>query len=204
MTSCAECLTLLSAARLSELNQNTVVVEHCRTCERCAGVAAEIRYAEQRLALTLAESRPVSPWYVVASEAITGSDKLRRRTAARLFRGVVALFGLALLTSYFREEVWDLKEEVWDRRGPPVISSTVTLRCTNADAAIAVVTPLLRQSGASVSAPPGFPSLILRGQEPDVMQAISALDAFESRFCGIPEGTGKQPATPADATPGKD
>ena len=198
MTSCAECLTILSTARLSELGQSTVIAEHCVTCERCATVAAEIRFAEQRLALSLAEARPLSPSYQVASEAITGSDRLGRRVAARVFRAALGTFGLLLLGSY-------VKEEWWDTRGPELTTATLALKCMTSEQALTVVTPLLRSNGTAAYAQPGFPALTIRGPDREVMQATSALDGFQSRFCGVPTTVGAPtPAIPSAGTPGKD
>ena len=196
MTTCAECLTILSTARFSELSQSAVIAEHCGTCERCAAVAAEIRFAEQRLALSLTEARPLSLSYEVASEAITGSDRLRRRAAARLFRAAVGTLGLLLLGSY-------VKEEWWDTRGPELTTVTLALKCMTGEQALTVVTPLLRSNGTAAYAQPGFPALTVRGPDREVMQATSALDAFQARFCGLPTGVGK-PAIPSVETPGKD
>ena len=198
MTSCAECLTILSTARLSELGQSAVIAEHCGTCERCAAVAAEIRFAEQRLALRLAESRPVSPAYRVASEAVTGADKFRRRQAARLFRGVLGAFGLFLLTTY-------IKEEWWDRRGPEPVTRTISPKCMKPEAAVSVVSPFLRSDRPAAYVSIGFPAITIRGRESEVMQAIAQLDAFEEKFCGLPGAGGTGAATtPSVGTPGKD
>jgi hypothetical protein len=196
MTTCAECLTMLSTARLSELGKNTLIAEHCTTCERCAVVAAEIRFAEQRLALSLAEARPMSPSYQVASEAIVGADKHRRRAAARVFRAAVGMFGLLLLGSY-------VKEEWWDKRGPELTTSTLALKCMTPEQAMTVVVPLLRSSGTRAYPQPGFPALTVRGPDREVMQATAALDAFQSRFCGVPTAVGG-PANPSVGKPGKD
>ena len=200
MTTCAECLTMLSTARLSELGQSTVIAEHCGTCERCALIAAEIRFAEQRLALSLSEARPLAPSYQVASEAVTGSDRRRRRAAARVFRAVVGTFGLLLLGSY-------LKEEWWDTRGSGRTTATLALKCLTADQALTVVVPLLRGNGSAAYPQPGFAALTVHGRDREVMQATSALDAFQSRFCGVPTTVGAPapaPAIPSAGIPGKD
>ena len=197
MTTCAECLTILSTARLAELGKNSVIAEHCGSCERCAVVAAEIRFAEQRLALTLGEARPRSPSYQVAGEAITGSERTRRRAAARLFRAVVGTFGILLLGSY-------LKEEWWDRRRPPLTTATLALKCMTSEQAMTVVVPLLRSSGTRAYPQPGFPALTVRGPDREVMQATAALDAFQSRFCGVAPAAVGAPANPSGEIPGKD
>jgi hypothetical protein len=196
MTSCAECLTMLSTARLAELGQSGLIAEHCRTCERCAVVAAEIRFAEQRLALRLGESRPMSSSYQVASEAVTRSDRVRRRATARLFRGAVGIFGMLLLGSY-------VKEEWWDTRRPRLTTATLTLKCMTPEQAMTVVVPLLRSNGTRAYPQPGFPTLTIRGPDDEVMQATSALDAFQSRFCEIPTAVTK-PVIPSAGTPEKD
>jgi hypothetical protein len=199
MTSCAECLTILSTARLSELGQSAAIAEHCGTCERCAAVAAEIRFAEQRLALRLAESRPLSLSYQVASDAVTGSDKLRRRQTARLFRGVVGAFGLFLLGTY-------IKEQWWDRRGPAPITRTIAPKCMKPEEAVSVVSPFLHSDRPAAYTSIGFPAITIRGRESEVLEAIAQLDAFEAKFCNLPDPRRGPAATtiPSVETPRKD
>ena len=198
MTSCTECLTVLSTARLGDLKLEPAVLEHCTTCPTCSEIAAQVQFAEQRLATTLAGLTPVTASHVVASQAMTGSDRLRRLTAARIFRGALAAFGLLLLGTY-------VKEEVFERRWPTVISKTVFLKCATPQAAVEIVSPVLRSDGASVVIPPGVRALRIQGVSSEVYSAITELDVFESRVCALPENRGVQtPPNPSGETPRKD
>ena len=199
MTSCSECLELLSTMRLADLNRGGAVTQHCASCERCAQIVSDLRFAEQRLVLTLAELAPTSPSYAVATEAIRGAARLRRRTAARWFRAALGAFGLFLLGTY-------LKEKVWDTRGPDPITRTISPKCMKPEAAVSIVSPFLRSDGSAAYASIGFPALTIRGREREVTLAISQLDAFESKFCGLPDAGGAPAttATPLGETPRKD
>jgi hypothetical protein len=196
MTSCAECLTSLATTRLADFNRESVLVAHCSQCAACAAALSDFQLAERRLALTLSELRPLPPSITVASEAIAGSEKLRRRTAARIFRSALAIIGLVLLGSYVREEIW-IKQ--W----PVIITEIVQLQCMSTDDATALVTPFLRSDGASVYSVPGARAITIRGAESEATRAIFELKTFESKYCLLPAPPGAD-VKPADAGPGKD
>ena len=188
MTTCAECLTALSTMRLSEIQRGSPIEQHYSTCENCSRVAADLQYAEHKLALALSELRPSMPPSVISDEAIVGSAKMRRRTAARWIRTALFVFGALLLGTYVVE-----KRSV----GPDSALETemVILKCATADDATSIVTPYLRSSGSAVYRGSGSRFITLRGTHWDIENAISHLDEFESRACGIPNPV--QPVNPS-------
>ena len=68
MTTCGECLTALSTMRLSEIRRGSPIEQHYATCENCSRVAADLQYAERKLALALSE---------------LGCNRRSRKTAAK-------------------------------------------------------------------------------------------------------------------------
>ena len=183
MTSCAECLTALSSMRLADLNRESGLVTHCSQCPTCSAVLSEFQLAERRLALTLAELRPLPPSAAVAREAIMGSEKFRRQMAARWFRAALAIAALVLLGTYVREEVWM-------KHWPLGTTKTISLRCMPPEAATALVTPYLRSGSPAVYSVPGAQAITIRGTDREAARAISELETFESKFCGLPSPPG--------------
>jgi hypothetical protein len=196
MTSCAECLTALATSRLADFSAQTELVAHCSQCSACAEALSDFQLAERKLAFTLAELRPLPPAVMVASEAIAGSERLRRRTAARWFRRALAFAGAALLSSY-------LYEEVWQKQWPVTVTETIALQCMTPEAATAVVTPYLRSGGPAVYSVPGAKAITIRGIEGEATRAIWELKSFESKYCQLPPPVGAA-VTPGAAAPGKD
>ena len=196
MTTCAECLTALSTTRLSDFARESALVVHCSQCASCAEVLSDFQLAERRLTATLAELRPSSSSGIVASEALAGSERLRRRTAARWFRGALAVVGAFLLGSY-------VIEEVWRKQGPVIITETIALKCMTTDAATAVVTPYLRSSGSAVYQAPGARAITIRGTEGEATRAIWELKTFESKYCQLPAPPAGD-VIPGAAAPEKD
>ena len=177
MTTCTECLEAIATSRLSDLHANPLVQAHCATCAQCSQVANEVSYAEKRLAMTLSELRPGVPSYGVASGAITGAERMRRRGVARWIRRGLAAFGAFLLATYFIE-----KRSV----PPPLETKTVPLMCITPEAATDIVTPYLRASGSAVWSARGVRAITVRGTHVETEKVLSLLDAFEQRYCRLP------------------
>ena len=195
MTTCAECLTELATARLSSIGQNALIVSHCSTCEQCARIAADLRVAERQLAVSLEEARPVRQSSDVASDALERSERLRRRTTARWFRGALGILGLLILGTFIVEK----------RQPPPALETkTITLNCLTPDAATALVTPYLRAKGSAVWSISGVRAITIRGAHVEIEQSISEMDAIESKSCAVPDPGGAPKAIPSVETPGKD
>src|SRR6185503_6415099 len=183
MTTCAECLTALSTMRLSEIQRGSPIEQHYSTCENCARVAADLQYAEHKLALALSEFGSSMPPSLVAEEAIVGAAKVRRRNAAKWFRRGLFAFGALLLGTYVVE-----KRSV--APGAEISTEMVIPKCTAPEDAIAIVTPYLRSSGSAVYSGRNAKFITLRGVHREVENAISHLDQYEARFCSLP-GPGK-------------
>jgi hypothetical protein len=194
MTTCAECLTELATTRLADINQSSLVVAHCSTCEQCARVAADLRVAEHQLAVSLAEARPGRQWSDIASDALDGSERMRRRNAARWIRGALGALALLILGTF-----------VLERRqpAPALETKTIMLTCLDGDAATAVVTPYLRSSGSAVWTIPGIRGITVRGAHVEIEQSISEIDAIQMKSCGAPTPPSTPTTTPGAETPGK-
>lgn len=191
MTTCTECLEAIATSRLSDLHANPLVQAHCATCAQCSQVAEEVSYAEKRLATTLSELRPGVPSYSVASGALTGAERIRRRAVARWIRRGLAAFGAFLLATYFVEK---------RRIQPSLETKTIPLMCITSEAATDIVTPYLRASGSAVWSARGLRAITVRGTHAETEKVISLLDAFEQRYCNLPD----RGVTPSDDKQGKD
>ncbi len=195
MTTCAECLTALSTMRLSEIGRGSPIEQHYSTCENCSRVAADLQYAEHKLALALSELGSSLPPGVVAADAIAGAAKLRRRNAATWFRRGLFAFGALILGTYVMEN------RVIPNR-PELVTEMVIPKCTQPDVAISIVTPYLRTNGSAVYSGNNAKFITLRGVHREVETAISRLDEYESKFCTLPEPG--QAVTPSAEKSGKD
>jgi hypothetical protein len=191
MTTCAECLAALASTRLSDIRHDTLILDHCSTCERCATVAADVRYAEERLAMTLSDLRPGVPSITLAGEAISGAERLRRRSAAKWFRRALAAFGGVILATYIAEN-----------RGArePQMTETIPVRCITTEAAVDILTPYLRSNGSVVYTTRGMQLITVRGTSEEIATAKAQLDALEARECRIPGAD----VIPSAGKPGKD
>ena len=175
MTTCADCLSALSTMRLSEIGPGSPIEQHYSTCENCSRIAADLQYAEHRLALALSELRPSYAPELVAQEAIVGSAKLSRRTVAKWVRGGLFLTAAIILGTYIAEN---------RSVSPPIDTEMVILKCATADVATSIATPFLRSHGAAVYGG-GDPHVItLRGVHREVETAISHIDQYEAQVCG--------------------
>lgn len=194
MTTCAECLTALSTMRLAEIGEGSPIRQHYSTCRNCSRVAADLQYAEHRLALALSEMGSSLPPEAFAQDAITGSERLRRRATAKWIRRGLAFFAALILGTYIMEQ-----RAINPR--PEIITRTIVLKCSSPDDAMEVVTPYLRSNGSAVYKAAGARVITLRGINPEVEAAISQIDQLEARFCALPPA----PAVKRSGeTPGKD
>ena len=175
MTTCSECLSALSTMRQSEIHRGSPIEQHYSTCENCSRVAADLQYAEHRLALALSELRPSYAPELVAEEAVVRSAKLGRRTAAKWIRGGLFLTGAVILGTYIMEN---------RSAGPPIETEMVILKCATSDVAMSIATPFLRSSGAAVYRASDPHLITLRGAHREVERAISHIDQYEAQLCG--------------------
>ena len=195
MTTCAECLTALSTMRLAEIGEGSPIRQHYSTCPDCSRIAEDLQYAEHRLALALSEMGSSLPPELIARDAITGSERLRRRTMGKWIRIGLGIFAALILGSYVVEQ-----RAVLPRR--EIITRTIVLKCASTDVATEVVTPYLRSHGAAVYGSRNASLITIRGINPEVEAAISQIDQLEARSCAIPQPT--TPVTPSGETRGKD
>jgi hypothetical protein len=177
--------------RLSEIRRGSPIEQHYATCENCSRVAADLQYAERKLALALSDLGSSMPPSVVAQDAIAGAARLRRRNAAKWFRRGLFAFGALILGTYVME-----KRIIPE--GPEIETEMVILKCTTPDVATSVVTPYLRSNGSAVYRGDNARFITLRGAHREVESAISHLDEFESRFCGLPAPTASPDVVPSD------
>jgi len=180
MTTCAECLTALSTMRLSEIGRGSPIEQHYSTCENCSRVAADLQYAEHKLAPALSELGSAMPPSVVAEEAITGAEKVRRKNTAKWFRRALAAVAGVILSTYIMD----------NRNAAPksdLVTQMVIPKCTNPDDAMAIVTPFLNSKGSAVYKGVNAKFITIRGVHREVETAISRLDEYESKFCTLPE-----------------
>ncbi len=177
MTTCAECLDTLASTRLSEMRYDAAVLEHCATCERCSSVATDIRYAEERLAMTLSELRPGVPAVTIADGAIAGSERYRRRSIARWIRRGLAAVAALILTTY-----------IVDNRsaGPRLETETLMVKCISSETAAEIVTPYLRSNGSAVYSPKGARAITIRATSEEMAAAEMQLKNFDSEYCNVP------------------
>jgi hypothetical protein len=208
MTTCAECLSMMSTSRLSELESGSAVALHCATCANCARVAEEVRYAEYRLATALNEQRPAMNPSDVTAAAVSGSERLRRSRIARRLQIALVIAGCYVFY-VFMEQRTNAPPIMMDRTaaakaalegGNAIVTRTIPLRCITPEQATALATPYLR-SKAAIYPVPGISAITVRGRREEFQRALSAIDQFDAQ-CQLPATT--QPPTTSPSTPGKD
>jgi len=192
MTTCAECLDRLASSRLSDMRFDAAVLEHCATCERCASVATDVRYAEERLAMTLSELRPGVPAPAIAEGAIIGAERYRRRSIARwVRRGLAGVAGLILATYIVENR----------SAGPPQEVETLVLKCISPETASELVTPYLRSNGSVVYTVKGAKAVTIRATSEEMATAEFQLKNFDANNCKLP---GSAEVIPSVEKQGKD
>lgn len=196
MTTCAECLTALSTMRLAEIGESSPIRQHYATCPNCSRVAQDLQYAEHKLALALSEMGSPFPPEAIAEDAITGSERLRRRTTAKWIRRGLAFLAGLLLTGYV------VRERAINPGRPEIITRTIVMRCGSPDDAMEIVTPYLRSNGSAVYKATNAKVITIRGIESEVAEAISQIDALDARSCALPAPA--PTVTQPDGTPRKD
>jgi hypothetical protein len=167
-------------------------MQHAASCESCARIAADLRYAEYRLALALADVKPSTPLDTLTDDAIAGSQRLRRRTAARLFRAALIAIAAVVAVTWFDVYIAHRGED-------PTITKTVLLNCLVPVDAIEVATPWLRASGSAAYRNGSLKVITLRGRTAEVHAAGQAIAEMDFR-CQLP-GSGSNSSA---GIPGKD
>lgn len=199
MTTCAECLAVLSTTRLADITSDAAISGHINTCPNCSRLVTDMQFAEQRLAVSLSSSFPSMPPTQLAAEAITGSERMRRESVARWFRRGLSFTAALLFVVFLRTDT-----------GARLIGADdsqrvlVRLSCISPEAAMDLATPLLRGRGSMVYRAKDLNIITIQGPAKEVAQALAQIDEVDSPDrCATP-----RPPTattiPADAKPGKD
>ena len=203
MTTCAECLATLSTTRLSEISGDSAVAAHVQACPSCSRLVTEMKFAEQRLAMSLDNSIPTMPPTQVAADAIVGSEKIRRESVAKWIRRGLA-FSAGIMVVFFMRSDLGLRLIGADdfRR------QTVELKCISPQAAMDLATPLLRSRSARIYTAKGLNIVTDQGQADEIAQVLAQIDQVDNPSrCALPGSTAPSPApvvSPAAGTPGKD
>jgi hypothetical protein len=199
MTTCAECLAVLSTTRLADITNDAAISGHINTCPRCSRLVTDMQFAEQRLALSLSSSFPSMPPTQLAAEAMTGSERMRRQSVARWIRRGLSFTAALLFVIFLRTDT-----------GARLIGADesvrviVKLKCISPEAAMDLASPLLRGRGSMVSRAKDLNIITVQGQAKEVAQALAQINQIDSPDrCATP----RPPAgttIPADGKPGKD
>ena len=190
MTTCAECLSALSTMRIADIRDGSPIRNHYATCENCSRVVADLQYAEHKLALALSDLRPSYSPEIVAEEAITRSEKLRRRAVARWVRGILGAVALFILGTYIVEKR--------DVQGMQLETQSIVLRCMNSVDAIDLIRPYVRSYGSAVFRTGGGRVVHITASASEIARAVSVVDSYEDQFCNIPAPGTTVPTPSAD------
>ena len=203
MTTCAECLATLSTTRLSEISGDSAVAAHVQTCPSCSRLVTEMKFAEQRLAVSLDDSIPTMPPTQVAADAIVGSEKMRRESVAKWIRRGLAFSAGIMFVFFMRTDL-----------GQRIIGSedfrrqTVELRCISPQAAMDLATPLLRSRRGRIYTAKGLNIVTVQGEKEEIAQVLAQIDQVDNPSrCALPGSTAPTPApvvSPEAEKPGKD
>ena len=199
MSTCAECLNVLSTTRLSDIERDTAVAAHIDTCSHCSRLVSDMRFAERRLAISLDTSMPAMPPTQIADSAISGSERARRQSVARWIRRGLGFVAAALIAVFLQTS-----------RGEDLIrpddfrKQTVVLRCLSPQTAVDLATPILRSNRGRIYTARDLKVITIQGRGAEVSEALALIDQLDNpAYCGLPAGSASQ-ATPAVSTPGKD
>ena len=174
MTECAECLSALSTARLSDVTPGSAIALHAARCPACMEVVEEVRQSEYRLALGLNESAAGHASRDLAWAAIEGSEFRRRQRIARWARGGLALAAMGVFGIFM-----ETRSGTDPSQRPRVNVETLRLRCLSPAAAADLVTPYLRSSGSVVYRADDAHAITIRGRPAEIAAAMSQIDRFD-------------------------
>jgi hypothetical protein len=160
-----------------------------------------MKFAEQRLAMSLDNSIPTMPPTQVAADAIVGSEKMRRESVAKWIRRGLAFTAGIMFVFFMRS---DLGERIIG--GNDLRRQTVELKCISPQAAMDLATPLLRSRSARIYTAKGLNIVTVQGSSREIAQVLSQIDQFDNPSrCALPGSTAPAPTvSPSAATPGKD
>lgn len=192
MTTCAECLSVLTTTRLSDIPRDSSVSQHVATCPTCSRLVTDMMYADQKLALTLDSSIPHTPPDTVASNAILTETELEdRRSVAKWFRGGLVAVAVLVGLIFFRSDVGKYVSGNDD-----ITQQTIVLKCISSQAAMDLAIPYLRSNKARIYRAGDLSMVTVRGHAQEVETALSQIERAErdAPQCQAPATT--QPELP--------
>lgn len=199
MTTCAECLSVLSTTRLADIPRNSPVSAHIETCPNCSRLVTEMQVAERRLAVSLDSSIPNMPPTLVAANAITGSELEHRQSVARWVRRALAFATGLLVVAFLRSDTGKYMTGADDFQ-----RQSIQIDCLTAASAMDLATPFLRSSHSKVYSSPDRKLITVQGKAQEVAQALAKIELMERmNGCLLPRTRAPEP-TPAAEKPGKD
>jgi hypothetical protein len=195
MTECAECLSALSTARLSDVTPGSASALHAARCPACMQVVEEVRQSEYRLALGLNEAAAGHASRDLAWAAIEGSEFRRRQRIARWVRGGLAVAAMGVFGIFMESRAGSESST-----RPRVDVTTLRLRCLSSQAAADLVTPYLRSSGSIVYRADDAHAITIRGRPAEIAAATSQIDRFDDpKECTLPAPASATAGTPEPA-----
>ena len=199
MTTCSECLSVLSTMRLSDIPGNSAISAHISTCPNCSRLVTDMQLAERRLAHSLETSVPTMPPTQIAADAITRSELTRRESVARWIRRGLAFGAGMLFVLYLRTDRGESLIRPDDFR-----RQTVELNCLSTESAMDLATPYLRSSSARIYAVRGRNVVTIEGIGAEVTEALTQINRMDdAKHCSVPQPKAA-PLNPSAGTPGKD
>ena len=167
--------------RVSDLREGTSAARHIASCPQCAGIAAEIAYAERRLSSALAETQSSFTPEEMSYGALVGSERERRKVVGRWVRGLLAAAGCVTFF-LFMENV------ILPRAGQSekIRTETISLRCLTPEQAMEIATPYLRSTGA-IYTTKGMRVVTVRGRHAEFQQAVAHISSIDdAQQCALP------------------
>lgn len=199
MTTCAECLAVLSTMRLSDIPRESAISAHLSTCPNCSRLVSDMQLAEHRLAVSLDSSIPTMPPTQIAIDAITRSELSRRESVARWIRRGLAFAAGLLFVLYLRTDRGESLIRPDDFR-----RQSVELNCLSSEGAMDLATPYLRSRSARIYSVRGRNMVIIEGAGAEVTEALAQINSMDdAQHCNVPPAT-TAPLNPSGGTPGKD
>ena len=199
MTTCAECLAVLSTTRLADINNDAAISGHINTCPNCSRLVTDMQFAEQRLALSLSSSFPSMPPTQLAAEAITGSERMRRQSVGRWIRGGLSFTAGVLSVVFLFSDLGQFLIGADDSQ-----RVIVKLNCISPEAAIDLAVPMLRDHSSRIYGAKGLNIVTVQGPADEVARVLAQIDEIDTPDrCATPR-PGTATTIPEDGKQGKD
>lgn len=183
MTTCAECLSVLSTTRLADVPPNAAVSAHIGTCPNCSRLVTEMQVAERRLALSLDSSIPNMPPTLLAANAITGSEREHRQSVARWVRRALAFAAGIIVVAFLRSDMGKYMTGADDFQ-----RQTIQLRCISSEEALELATPYLRSNKGRIYRNGDLRLVTVQGKADEVNAVLTQIERAERTIpqCQLP------------------